>query len=106
VAAAIVIVVVAMSKSVFISHAGADSAQAAVVSQLLMEADIIARFDRKELQLGDSFLTFMETALSSADYCLLLWSRNGRELLGFRWNGRRRCLDQFARSGAFFSSDA
>jgi len=65
-----------MSKIVFISHAGADSAKAAVVSQLLTQAEIVVRFDREELQLGDSFLTFTESALSSADYCLLLWSRS------------------------------
>jgi len=71
-----VIMVVAMSKSVFISHASADSAKAAVVSQLLMQAEIVVRFDRQELLLGDSFLTFMERALASADYCLLLWSQS------------------------------
>jgi hypothetical protein len=65
-----------MAKTVFISHAGADSAKAAVVAGLLGHAEIDVRFDRQELHLGDSFLTFMESALSSADYCLLLWSRH------------------------------
>jgi hypothetical protein len=63
-----------MSKTVFISHAGADSSKAAAVAELLTQAEIVVIFDRKELQLGDSFLTFMESALSSSDYCLLLWS--------------------------------
>jgi hypothetical protein len=65
-----------MAKTVFISHAGADSSKAVVVAGLLGQAEIDVRFDRQELRLGDSFLTFMESALLSADYCLLLWSRN------------------------------
>src|ERR1700681_1093949 len=64
-----------MSQIVFISHAGADSAKAAAVAELLNRAGIEVRFDRQELRLGDSFLSFMESALSTADYCLLLWSK-------------------------------
>jgi hypothetical protein len=65
-----------MSQIVFISHAGADSSKAAAVAELLAQAQILVRFDREELQLGDSFMTFMESALSSSDYCLLLWSQS------------------------------
>ena len=65
-----------MAKVVFISHAGADSPKATIVAGLLTQAEIDVRFDRQELSLGDSFLAFMESALSNADYCLLLWSCN------------------------------
>ena len=64
-----------MPSTVFISHAGADAAPAAQVAALLAKANISARFDRAELTLGDSFLTFMNDALSTSDYCLLLWSK-------------------------------
>lgn len=65
-----------MAKQVFVSHAGADSTQAAAVADLLTGSGIEVRFDRKELCLGDSFLSFMDSALADSDYCLLLWSRN------------------------------
>jgi len=64
-----------MASTVFLSHAGADAARAAAVADLLTAAGIQTRFDRRELSLGDSFLAFMESALSDSDYCLLLWSR-------------------------------
>lgn len=60
----------------FISHAGADSARAAAVAEVLTSSGIGVRLDRKELCLGDSFLSFMNSALTDSDYCLLLWSRN------------------------------
>jgi hypothetical protein len=62
--------------SVFISHAGPDSAKASAVADLLGKASMQVRFDREELRLGDTFLRFMESALSASDYCLLLWSQN------------------------------
>lgn len=65
-----------MSKVVFISHAGVDLAKAATVANLLQQANIEARYNREELRIGDSFLTFIESALSDADYCLLLWSKS------------------------------
>jgi hypothetical protein len=61
---------------VFVSHAGADSLQAAAVADILTGSGIDTRFDRNELCLGDSFLSFMDSALADSDYCLLLWSRN------------------------------
>jgi hypothetical protein len=65
-----------MSKTIFLSHAGADSVAAASVARHLAGEGIDVRFDRAELRLGDSFLTFMEKALSTSDSCLLLWSRS------------------------------
>ena len=64
-----------MAHQVFISHAGADSSQAAAVADVLTGSGVDVRMDRKELCLGDSFLSFMESALAGSDYCLLLWSR-------------------------------
>jgi hypothetical protein len=64
-----------MSQTIFISHAGADAAKAAIVAGHLKDAGIDARFDRAELLLGDSFISFMESALEQSDYCLLLWSQ-------------------------------
>ena len=63
-----------MARVIFLSHAGEDSAQAALVAAGLQSAGIDVRFDRRELRLGDSFLAFMESGLSTSDYCLLLWS--------------------------------
>lgn len=60
----------------FISHAGSDSSRAAAVAEVLTGSGIDVRLDRKELCLGDSFLSFMNSALTDSDYCLLLWSRN------------------------------
>jgi hypothetical protein len=64
-----------MPHEVFISYAGADSQQAATVADALTGSGIDVRFDRKELNLGESFLSFMESALTDSDYCLLLWSQ-------------------------------
>jgi len=64
-----------MAKTVFVSHAGSETPQAREIANVLLQADINVRFDRKELELGDSFLSFMEDAMSNSDYCLLLWSK-------------------------------
>ncbi|EHR72082.1 hypothetical protein BurJ1DRAFT_3273 [Burkholderiales bacterium JOSHI_001] len=63
-----------MSTVIFISHAGADWAATQAIAALLREAGLTPLLDREELDLGDSFLGFMENALSQATYCLLLWS--------------------------------
>jgi hypothetical protein len=63
-----------MPTTVFISHAGADAMRAAEVVGILTRSNIRTSFDRAELTLGDSFLTFMNRALNTSDYCLLLWS--------------------------------
>jgi hypothetical protein len=68
-----------VSKTVFLSHAGADTAKAMGVARELQSTGIDVRFDRQELRLGDVFLTFMEQALSTSDYCLLLWSRSAAD---------------------------
>jgi len=68
-----------MKKQVFISHAGADSPVALAISDALASDEIETIIDREELRGGDSFLTFMEKALSSCDYCLLLWSQAASE---------------------------
>ena len=60
---------------VFISHAGADSDRASSVASMLSAAGVDTRFDRERLSLGDSFLSFMEEALQTSSYCLLLWSQ-------------------------------
>jgi hypothetical protein len=64
-----------MTSTVFISHAGADAKRAAEVAGILTQSDIKTRFDRGELTFGDSFLAFMNQALNTSDYCLLLWSQ-------------------------------
>lgn len=63
-----------MPDSVFISHAGADSAIALRVAGELEEKGLRVEIDRERLRQGDRFLQFMEKALSQCDYCLLLWS--------------------------------
>jgi TIR domain len=65
-----------MAKVIFLSHAGFDALKATAVAHELQCAGIDVRFDRQELCLGDGFLTFMDQALSTSDYCLLLWSRH------------------------------
>jgi hypothetical protein len=65
-----------MASTVFVSHAGADADRASIVGGLLKAAGVQVRYDREELRLGDSFLTFMNNALTISDYCLLLWSKH------------------------------
>ena len=62
----------------FISHAGADVQPAMAVAGFLKRANVEARLDRGEIGPGASFIKFMESALTSADYCLLLWSGAAR----------------------------
>jgi hypothetical protein len=64
-----------VTKRVFVSHAGVDSPVALIVAEDLTNRGLGVIIDRKELRGGDSFLTFMEKALSACDYCLLLWSK-------------------------------
>jgi hypothetical protein len=63
-----------MGPTVFISHAGTDAQAATHVAKALTAAGITVRLDRADLVLGDNFLAFIDTALGTADYCLLLWS--------------------------------
>jgi hypothetical protein len=66
-------------RSVFISHAGSNRAEAGRVRDLLNASDVDVRLDVTEVQPGVSFVAFMESALSKSDYCLLLWSRAAGE---------------------------
>ncbi|HSN85749.1 MAG TPA: TIR domain-containing protein [Thermoanaerobaculia bacterium] len=63
-----------MPESIFISHAGPDSARALEVAKELETNGLKVEIDREQLRQGDRFLKFMEEALSECDYCLLLWS--------------------------------
>ena len=88
----------ALAQTVFVSHSGSDSARAAAVADLLTGSGIEVRLDRKELRLGESFLSFMNSALNDSDYCLLLWSKNAARPNGYRWNGSRRSIDPSRKS--------
>jgi hypothetical protein len=63
-----------MNSTVFVSHAGADWPQVQALAAKLRAASLTLLLDREELDLGDSFLTFMERSLRRATHCLLLWS--------------------------------
>jgi TIR domain len=63
-----------MPDRVFVSHGGADSEKALAVARELESRGLQVDVDRDQLRTGDTFLKFMETALSACDYCLLLWS--------------------------------
>lgn len=63
-----------MGKVVFISHAGPDSPAALEIADELRDFGLTVEIDRERLRGGDSFLSFMESALAGCDYCLLLWS--------------------------------
>jgi hypothetical protein len=65
-----------MPQTVFVSHAGPDTSIAAQVAAALTAESIAVRYDRNDLVLGESFLAFMEEALATSDYCLLLWSQH------------------------------
>ncbi len=65
-----------MVSRIFISHSGDDSIVAMEVAQALEAAGLSAVLDRDRIQAGDSFITFMEGALSTSDSCLLLWSES------------------------------
>lgn len=63
-----------MKPIIFLSHGGADSSVAERVAGSLRDARFRVRLDRLDLRLGESFVGFMENALSECDYFLLLWS--------------------------------
>jgi hypothetical protein len=68
-----------MTSRIFLSHAGPDTETAKRVAETLGENGLETMLDRDELGQGDSFLSFMEEALSTSDYCLLLWSEVASE---------------------------
>jgi len=68
-----------MARSIFISYAGADAAIAMRIADELAADGIQSRVAQRNLATGDSFLGFMESSLSTSDYCLLLWSSHAAE---------------------------
>lgn len=68
-----------MKSTVFLSHAGVDSPRVSPIASALQDEGLRVRLDREELRVGDSFLSFMEDALKTSDYCFLLWSRAASE---------------------------
>jgi len=63
-----------MSGRIFISYAGANANAARAVAEYLRGAGLSPLVDQERISAGDSFLSFMEDALSTSDYFLLLWS--------------------------------
>lgn len=68
-----------LGSNIFLSHAGADNPRVSPIASALEHEGLHVRLDRNELRQGDSFLSFMEQALKTSDYCLLLWSRAASE---------------------------
>jgi hypothetical protein len=70
-----------MITKIFLSHASSEIERATEVADLLREAGLDPVIDADEIRTGDSFISFMDEAITGCDYCLLLWSRaasNGR----------------------------
>jgi hypothetical protein len=59
---------------VFLSYAHENGAAALSVAAGLRGAGVQAQVDVDAVGLGDSFVSYMESSLDTADYCLLLWS--------------------------------
>jgi len=64
---------------IFLSHAGPETEIAEEVADLLEKSGLETILDREKIGQGDSFIAFMEEALSTSDYCLLLWSKVAAE---------------------------
>lgn len=60
---------------IFVSHAHEDNAVAQAVAHRLRGAGMDVLLDIDDVELGRSFVAFIENALAGADHCLLLWSR-------------------------------
>lgn len=60
--------------TVFISHAGPDSAFAIWLSEGLAKVGIASRLDQTEIRAGDNIVTWMSTAVDESDYLLALLS--------------------------------
>jgi hypothetical protein len=73
---------------IFISHAGSDHEQAQTIANALKNCHISVIMDSLELVTGSNFVDFINAALDSADYCLLLWSRAAeqREFVKAEWH--------------------
>ena len=59
---------------IFLSHAGSDSDIAQRVADRLTKGGLEPILDRERLAPGLSFIAFMENALATSDFFLLLWS--------------------------------
>ncbi len=68
-----------MTTKIFLSHASSETEQATKVADLLREAGLEPVIDADEIRTGDSFISFMDEAITDCDYCLLLWSRAASE---------------------------
>jgi hypothetical protein len=64
-----------MSVKIFLSHASSETEQAARVASLLSAGGLKPVIDADNVRPGDSFISFMNRAITDCDYCLLLWSR-------------------------------
>jgi hypothetical protein len=64
-----------MTTKIFLSHASSETEQAIKVADLLHKAGLEPVIDADEIRTGDSFISFMDEAITDCDYCLLLWSR-------------------------------
>jgi hypothetical protein len=68
-----------MASRVFLSYAHDDRDAAMRAADILASKGIEPLVDRLALSSGESFITFMEEALATSDYCLLLWSARAAE---------------------------
>ena len=66
--------IVKRSPTVFISHAGPDSAFATWLSEGLAKVGIASRLDQTEIKAGDNIVTWMSAAVAESDYLLALLS--------------------------------
>jgi hypothetical protein len=86
-----------MSGRIFISHAGANANAARAVAEYLRASGLSPLVDRERISAGDSFLSFMEEALSTSDYFLLLWSSDAamRKWVQIEWEAAlHRCVSE------------
>ena len=60
--------------TVFISHAGPDSAFAIWLGEGLAKVGIASRLDQTEIRAGDNIVTWMSAAVAESDYLLALLS--------------------------------
>jgi hypothetical protein len=71
-----------MTSRVFLSYAHRDRTAVQRIADLLTAGGVEVVLDGTVTAPGDSFVSFMESALTTSDYCLLLWSA---EAAGRRW---------------------
>jgi hypothetical protein len=76
-----------VTSRVFLSYAHRDMPAADRIAALLTAGGVEVVQDRAAIAAGDSFVSFMESAVSTSDYCLLLWSAEaaGRGWVEVEW---------------------